>query len=791
MVRGLLSGAICEVEHKLMNFSPFLVAFAAAALFQAGFVPRLSAAPPPFNSPAIPHVTSWIGNTYPGAKKWVQQDVRTMAVTPEGTVFTNVEWEEGGGNVGEYRDGELIRYAKHTHGWGVNGGLGVAFNSKYLFASLVVGNEGGGLKDTNTWPARGLKWFGVTRRPRADISKPAPFPGGKGGKGDTLKECFLIVAEVPEKGGAPLAGLAATEKELFVSDPNAGEIQVFDGETMQLLRRWKVGRAGPLAVATNGRVWMLQRATPQERPQIVSFSPDGMLLPQKVTFDPTTGIGGSNSMPVAFCLTGNASMLICDNGPAQRLVAASHIDTQPRLDVGLGTPGGIHSGAGRFEEWRLNRPSAVGVDAKGNIYVAQNGQTGGGGTVLESFSALGKLNWRLFGLTFVDMADVDPADDAHIFTKEEHFKFDYTQPPGREWSYAGYTVDPFKYPQDPRLHIWSAGAWVRRIGQGDYRGRPARILFVSDMNGDELQVYRFRNGYNDETAIPSGFFAKRRVSDKKDPGWLNAQPAKGEWIWRDTNGNGAFDGGEFVQPRSSRGNEAPSGRTDQSLLTSAATNQTDAPASQGWWVDARGGVWLATETKGIRHFPMLGVDAVGNPVWSYTNMQTFAAPPEFKQLKRVRYVPETDTLFLAGTTAEHKNQHWKPSGPVLARYDGWLKGDHKLRWKIVAPYAAGSQGHSSCEPMGFDVAGDFVFVPYTGASKPDQVKHGRVEIFRATDGTSAGHLEPGEDVGEIGLQDIRECLSAHRRADGEYLVLLEDDYKSKIVAYRIRPGALK
>ena len=93
--------------------------------------------------------------------------------------------------------------------------------------------------------------------------------------------------------------------------------------------------------------------------------------------------------------------------------------------------------------------------------------------------------------------------------------------------------------------------------------------------------------------------------------------------------------------------------------------------------------------------------------------------------------------------------------------------------------------------MGFDIVGDFVFVPYTGASKPDGVKHGRVEIFRASDGVGVGHLEPSDDVGEIGLQDIRECLVAHRRADGEFIVFLEDDYKSKVIMYCLKLGQLK
>src|SRR6266571_4786478 len=80
----------------------------------------LTAGAQDFSSPRLEAVTSWIGNSYGGGKKWVQQDIHAMAVTPAGTVFTNVEWDEAGGNAGEYRDGELIRYGLHTHGWGNN-----------------------------------------------------------------------------------------------------------------------------------------------------------------------------------------------------------------------------------------------------------------------------------------------------------------------------------------------------------------------------------------------------------------------------------------------------------------------------------------------------------------------------------------------------------------------------------------------------------------------------------------------------------------------------------------------
>ncbi len=431
------------------------------------------------------------------------------------------------------------------------------------------------------------------------------------------------------------------------------------------------------------------------------------------------------------------------------------------LEIGtFGERGGIASGTpGAFADRKFNRVTAIGCDAADNLVVAQDGQSGGGGTVLESYRLKdGKLNWRLLGLTFVDMADVDAASDADVFTKEEHFHLDYSQPAGHEASYAGFTIGREKYPQDPRLHIWSGGAWVRQID-----GR--RVLFVNDMNAENLQVYRFAPATDGEVAIPAGFFAKKHVKSKD--AWPPNQPEKGAWIWRDGNGNGAFDADEF--------------QTNGGM---------DSPAAQGWWVDQTGNVWLATEKEGLRFFPLQGFDARGNPKWDFTTMRTFPAPEGFREVKRLRYDAATDTMFLGGTTDEDKNQHWKPMGPVVACYDDWLRGKSTLRWRTVLPYARGASGHESCEPMGFDVAGEYVFVPYTGASKKDNVKTGRVEVFRVSDGSAAGHLEPGPEVGEIGLQDLRETLTAHRRAEGEYVVLLEDDYKSKVVMYRFTTAPL-
>jgi hypothetical protein len=713
-------------------------------------------------SPRLDAVSSWIGNTYPGNPKWVQQDIDAMCVTPDGTVYTNVEWDEGGGQAGEYKDGALLGYALHTHGWGFNGGKAIAVNSEYVFIGCVCENEGGGLKDPDTWPPKGHTWFGISRRSRYYFKKAAPFEGGKGGKGDTLKQCFLPVVDVEGKESAPITGLAADDKRLYVSDPHAGKIHVLDAETMREVQSWPADHPGPLALDRAGMLWVLDKGSPA---RLRKFDVSDGSSREMITFPPEV-------IPAAFAILEFYgvfdSVLVADDGVSQQLLSYREKDGQLTPAKPRGAMNGIYAPpAGTFGNLRFNRISALGFDKQGNLYVAHHGSSGGGSTVLESYSPFEDPpytpRWRLFGLEFVDLAAPDPASDTDVFTKEEHFRLDYENPPGHEWGYAGYTIHRFKYPDDPRLHIWSGAPWVRRIGD-------RRFLFVNDMSADYLQVYRFDSQTDGEIAVPSGLFAKKSIRLKQSPGWPAHQPARGEWIWRDANGNGALDEGEFT-----------------------SRNSEDAPAAQGWWVDFKGNVWLATERQGIRLLPQQGLDPKGNPTWSYASMRTYPHPAAFETVKRLRYDAERDVMYLGGTTKADANQHWKPMGPVIARYDGWMKAEATgalppPTWTIVMPYERGAKGHESCEPMGFDAAGDYLFIPYTGASKEMGFGTGHVEVIRAADGQSVGHFEPSAEIGEIGLQDLRETLTAHRRADGEYLIFLEDDYKAKTVLYRWWPN---
>ncbi len=671
-----------------------------------------------------------------------------MRVTPDGTVYANAEWDEAGREVGVYKDGRPIALAGHSHGWGYHGGTVIAVNSKYVYFAQSVENEGGGLKDTNTWPPKGSDWFGLSRRWRTDITQGAPFPGGKGGSGDTLKGCFLLVNEVPNKTDASLKGLWADENCVYVSDPFNHQVRVYDANTLEAVARWSVDCPDQIVMDGARTLWIIQKPDGTHAPEILRFATNGTRLPQTITFP-------AGVVPTALCPDNRGRLLVADDGPDQQLRIYSGLDKAPALAGAFGEKGGIYSGTpGQPASLKFNRPTGIGCDATGGIYVASDGGSGGGGTVLESYTPAGKLLWRLFGLEFVDMADADPGSDHDVFTKEEHFRMDYSRDPGQQWAYQGYTIDRFKFPQDPRLHVWSAGAWVQRI-------QNRRFLFVNDMYSAVLQVYRFDPLTNGEIALPSVLFAKSHL--QKEGGWPPHQPQKGEWIWRDRNGNGAFDDGEFV------------------------TNEgKDAPALWGWSVDSDGNVWQATHEAGIRKFTCRGLDSQGNPNYEFSSMTSFPMPEPFTRLERVYYVPGADTLYLAGYTAErpHHDGLWKVMGRVICRYDDWNKGSRKACWRITPDYTV--DGSWKGKPASMTVAGDYVFLVY--------VVGGRVEVFNADTGAPVGHMKPGPEVGgalpgdAVGWVDIPEGIRACRRATGEYLVFVEEDWKSKVLMYQWRPN---
>lgn len=692
----------------------------------------------------LQYKVSWMGNSFSGKDASVLQDVDGICVLPDGTLFTNVFWDEAGGNVQEYKDGAIKAVAGHTHGWGYEGGGAIAANARYLFIVENVDNEGGGLKG-DSWPAKGFTWSGISRRPRGDIRTAAPLAGGHGKEGDVLQGSFLMVTTIPEGQSGAVRGACADETHLFVSSPFDDSIKSYAPETMALVKSWTVDRPDKICLDKKGNVWALQEPAAGGNWKAICFTAQGDLLPTHIDFP--AGVS-----PAAVGVDRQNRLLVADDGPDQQIKIYGPMDGTPRLQATFGSKGGILARpAGRFGDGRFNMPKGVGADAAGNLYVASSGSAAGGGAVLECYGPDGHLRWRRFGLTFVDMADADPASMTDIYTKEEHFVMDYARPPGEEWSYRGYTLDRFKYPDDPRLHTGPTNAWVRRIG-----GRP--FLFVTDMTAEYLSVYRF-NPAAGGIAIPCVLFAKRHAGGATP--YPPHQPDKGEWIWTDHNGNGQMDEGEF---------QSNGGANSQGIMIP----------------DDKGTIWQVNG-NGIRAMPAGPLDKNGIPTWDYAHTRLYPKPTEFDEIRRLRYLPSSDVMLLGGNKGENRNQHWKPMGPVLCRYDGWSKGTPRLRQQIILPFEKGSSGHESVEPISFDVVGDYVFVAYTRGLKAEGLKNAFVKVLRLKDLSVVGNLSAETALGDTGLLDLVESTRALRRPDGTYMVFLEDDYRAKIVVFQWKP----
>ncbi|MFM0286651.1 NHL repeat-containing protein [Paraburkholderia megapolitana] len=726
--------------------------------------------------PSLTYRTSWIGNTWGYAKqRWMQIDVQALAVAPDGDIYTNALWDEGGGEIGHYRDGQLLGYGGQSHGWGMLGGDAIALNDRYVFTAQVVESIGNALAAQKNLPPQGTRWYGVARRSRADFTQGVPFAGQMQWPGSTL--AFRLIAQSSDHDDEAIRGLAADNQTLFVSNPSENRIEAFDAASMQPTGQFPVHEPGRLAIAPDGSLWIIERSRTDGARRVVHHARNGARL-GTLTLPP-------GSVPVDLSFDANGRLLVADNGPRQQVLifspsrdAGAPVSAAPltqhdnrevsmQLTATLGEAGGLYAGRrGAPGPLRFNGLTGVGADRAGNVYVAMNGigprgdgsdgnggPQNGDGAVLESYTPEGALRFSLQGLLFVDGAqfvDEKASSLPSVYSGSKRFALDLSRPAGHEWSYAGYTADRSRYPYDPFFHLKQGQRGTPIVRDIDGR----RLLYTLDMESSYLRIYRFEK--TSETAIPAGFFAPDHI----DGAWPPGQPSQGAWIWRDTAGKGRFVATDFDRP-------------------AVRDTSSDAPRVTTWWVDTRGDVWQGTLSQGIRRFPLQGFDNIGNPVYRYATMQRFTVPAPLTRITRVIYNAADDTMLLAGSTAARPfNEHnWNSASSTLARYDHWLAGSPVLRYTIDLP----DSGPPHTEGInGIAEAGDYLFAAETMT--------GIVRVYDRDTGRDVGRLAPGPEVGAAsGMIDDSMPMTAHRLASGEYLVLVEEDWHGKVLMYRFTP----
>ncbi|MBC8099545.1 MAG: hypothetical protein H7Y11_08885 [Armatimonadetes bacterium] len=706
---------------------------------------------------------SWLGNSFGGADNaWVQNFVEGMFVTPDGTVFVNSGWDEGGGEASAYRDGQHVGQLGGNHGWGRYGGQTITADDAYVYVAMQQSGCDGGddslnMNGLNSYPpcddeGAGPVWFGIRRYDRSSLT-PIPFSAGYGYDGTQL---VVDIVDGSEDDIQPISGLAIYENELFVAISHSNSIKVYSTETLELLREFAVQQPDEIAVSATGKLWILQREQPSVFgvftgiAHVVCYSRQGDICPQQISFDPATD-------PTALAFDHEGQLLITDNGIRQQVLFYGKLDTEPSLVDTIGVEGGVFSGvAGQIAPLKFYDLRGVGVDAGGNVYIGMGNYASG--THLQSYTPDGTLRWELQGLFFVDSVGIDPTSDGTIvYGKHERFGLDYSiTTPGAQATYAAYTLNPFKYPDDIRNQWSPTDVFVQYID-----GVP--FLYMTDMYASYIAVYRFNAQTDGDIAIPAALFVKE-PNDPTEQG-VAGEPTTGAWIWRDANGNGGFDAGEYdVQP-----------------------DPQDSVYTWGWWVDSEGTVWRANREEGIRQFPVQGMDEHGNPIYTFSSSIFEQNPAPFNEdpareyhgdINRLLYYPATDTLYLTGYTADYPNDfnEWGQIGRVVVRYDGWSTGDRQPDWELAPAWSEDSS------PTGIELAGDYLFLAYTN---PEPAY---VAVYDIKQGEFTGRMTPNATVGDYsGWFDIRHPLRAVQRANGEYIIFAEEDGRAKNLVYRWMP----
>jgi hypothetical protein len=552
-------------------------------------------------------------------------------------------------------------------------------------------------------------------------------------------------SSVDHFGSGIVNGLALANGQIYVSETSNNVVQIYSTSTMNLVSSFSAPSPARIAVDPNGGIWVAHfRKYDRATGTIDCYNSSGTNL-NSITL-PNQGDAA------ALAIDNLGRLMVCDNGPDLNVKIYTNLTANPpTLAATFGVTGGTLAGPtnGLGGPLRFSAMTGVGADANGNIYLSQNGSGPGylpggdigNGAVLESYQPNGVRNWIVQGLEYASLVDVDPDSETDAYDLSHHFTINYAKTiAGTECSYRSCTYNQFKYPNDTRYrHDLSVvnSLYARRI-QGKL------FLFMSNQAGSFYEIYRFNPATDGDTAIPCGGFSYGGSN-----GYINVDnaPVSGEWIWYDSNADGNPETNEFSQPPK-------------------ATHIDN----QWWWTDTSGDVWQSRgEGPAIGHYAFQGLDTNGIPKYDWNHFTALAAPPGFSGVDKIIYFPTNDTMYLMGNSLSQ-----------VACYHNWSTGNRTAAWSVPIP----NSGPSTESPEGMAVAGNYVFINY-------YVPH-QVLVYNTADGSSAGTILPGPEVGgpgAVGNVDCPMCINARQRANGEYLIFGEEDWQAKVLMYRWNPTA--
>lgn len=360
--------------------------------------------------------------------------------------------------------------------------------------------------------------------------------------------------------GAYSAGVRVSKGEFFNRNI-AFDTSTFNGITATI--------AHPHVLDTNHDPYD-PTLTPQQRADMAQLGAEnqGMSLAAFADNLPYVALSDGRSItsvayPTSVAFDRDGYLWVADNGPEQNFkIFTVPADGEPTVVATFGEIGGVFAGpvSGRAGPLRFWGPRGVGFGDHGEIIVGCSGIPGQtqGGTDVRWFkcSDTSSLAGRLASATmehqalatFVHVADFDPTSNGTgLYSGSVRYEMDYTKSPGQSWSLAGVTLDPFRFPDDPRTQMPLETMYYRIIGG-------QRFLVGTNMYGSYIALFRFEPG--SEIAIPCAFFytcASGQGAEwaaGKYPTWEATEAnARRRYMWRDADGDGQVDADEFTEYR--------------------------------------------------------------------------------------------------------------------------------------------------------------------------------------------------------------------------------------------------
>jgi len=210
-------------------------------------------------------------------------------------------------------------------------------------------------------------------------------------------------------------------------------------------------------------------------------------------------------------------------------------------------------------------------------------------------------------------------------------------------------------------------------------------------------------------------------------------------------------------------------------------------SEDGIYIADNGDLWESGAT--IVKTPCTGIDSNGN--LTYGAKVTWPAPPEFSQVERLIYDGAHDRMFLGGGTPSRPTDGYAQVGPNVACYENW-SGTRTLKWLVPVPFDNNQSINIDQRLLNVDwtFANRYLFLIYL--CKDDLSfkldTPGAVRIYNVKDGSFVGDMHADTNVSQqSGWVDVNWGANVIQRANGEYDILVEEDWKNKNLLYQWNP----